>query len=83
MPPNPGMSPSRSSGKAEARHLVRNDQIARQRQLESAAEAHAVNGRDRRERRSVQTVEHGMNAFEEFANALHGRGRVHVPRLRV
>ena len=35
IPPKPGISPSRNSGKQKARHFVRDDQIARERHLES------------------------------------------------
>ena len=43
MPPKPGISPKAQFREAEASHLVRNNQVANQGQLKSAAKANAMN----------------------------------------
>src|SRR5216684_6225521 len=53
--------------KSEARHLVGNDDVAGERQLESAAEADAVNGGDGDERCGIDGVEYGVDALDELA----------------
>src|SRR5713226_6329073 len=54
--------------KSEARHLVGNDDVAGERQLESAAEADAVNGGDGDERCGIDGVEYGVDALDELAD---------------
>src|SRR5580692_332958 len=56
-------------GKCKTRHFVCHDDVARERQFESAPEADAMNGSDRRERRGIDGVEHGVNPLEKSAHA--------------
>ena len=69
-------------GKAKARHFVGDDQVARQRQLESAAECHAVNGGNGGERSGVDRVHHAMNSLEKIADAGETLARAASPATR-
>src|SRR5438270_5531562 len=70
-------------GKTEARQLVGNNQVARQRQLEPAAETHTVDSRDGCEWRHIDPVEHGVNALQEFAHTLWCGRRIRLLNERV
>ena len=61
--------------KAKPRHLIRDDQIASQRQLKPAAKSHPMHRRDRGQRRSIDRVENAMYAFEKCAHARNALGR--------
>src|SRR5262249_55852878 len=67
-----GDQPEAQFGKTEARQLVGDNQIAKQRKLEPAAERHAVNRRDRGQRRSVNRVRHTVDSIEEIADQRGG-----------
>src|SRR5258708_991682 len=56
-------------GEGEARHLVGDDDVAGEGQLEAATKADAVNGGDSNERRGVDGVEHTVDALEELTHA--------------
>ena len=67
-PRNPAESrnqPQPQFRKAKSRHAVRNNNVANQRQLESAAKRDAVHRRDRRQRRRVERVHHGSECAPE------------------
>ena len=80
IPPKPGIKPEAQLGKAETRHFVGDYQIAGERQLESAAECHAVYGGDSGERSRVDRIHHAMNSLEEIAHTCETRAGRH--RLR-
>src|SRR5579862_5429459 len=66
-------------GKTESRHFIRHDQIAKKRQLKSAAESNPVHRRDRRKRSRINRVSHPVNPLNELAhtgNPLRGRQRL-------
>src|SRR6266853_6364885 len=56
-------------GEREAGHFVGDDDVAGEGQLETAAEADAVDGGDSSERRDVDGVEHSVDALEELTHA--------------
>ena len=60
--------------KTETRHFIRHDQIAKQRQLESAAESNPVHCRNRRERSRINRVSHAVNSLNELAHARNPLG---------
>src|SRR5205807_7399963 len=68
-PAEAGNEPKTQLRKTEARHLVRDNQIASQRQLEAAAKRNSVHRRDRGQRRSIDGAENAMYAFEKCAYA--------------
>src|SRR5580692_1317542 len=66
-------------GKTKSRHLIRHNQIAKQRQLKSTAESNPVHRRNRRKRRRINHVSHTVNALDKIAhagNALRRRQRL-------
>src|SRR5579862_1538027 len=62
-------------GKTEARHFIRNDQIAKQRQLKSAAESNPVHRRNRRKRCCINRNSYAVNPFDKLAHASDTLGR--------
>ena len=60
-------------GDAEARALVDDAQVARERELEPAAERHAVDRGDARLREPLQAPQHGFESLDERAE-LDGSG---------
>src|SRR5208282_4275717 len=66
-PAESGDQPKSKLGKTKARQLIGDDQITRERELESASKCDAVDRGDRRERCFVERVHDAMNAFEKVA----------------
>src|SRR5579862_8453610 len=56
-------------GKTESRHLIRHNQIAKQRQLKSTAESNPVHRRDRRKRSRINRISYPVNPLDEIAHA--------------
>src|ERR1700690_1777678 len=55
--------------KAEARHFVRYDQVADQRQSQAAAHAQAMHSREGNERRPINRIEHFVDSLQKSAHA--------------
>ena len=83
MPPNPGIRPKSQFGKAETRHLVGDDEIANQGQLEPAAEGYSVDSGDGGQRRSIDRVHDFVDAFQKFPHAARRRLLIHSLRAVV
>src|SRR5580700_7044889 len=62
-------------GKTESCHLIRHDQIAKQRQLKSAAESNSVHRRNRRKLCRINRVSHTVNSLDEVTHAGDTLGR--------
>ncbi len=60
--------------KTKSRHLIRNNQIARERQFEAAAKRKPVHGRYGRERRFVESVHYRVDALDEISQAWKSLG---------
>ena len=56
-------------GKAKARHFVGDNQIARERQFESASKGDAVDRGNRGKRGGVDCIHYTMNSFQKVADA--------------
>jgi len=56
-------------GETEARHFVRDDEIAEESEFEAAAHTEAVNSSKRDERRGVDGIGHAVDALDEFSEA--------------
>ncbi len=59
---------------AKARHLVRDNQVASQRQLESAAKSDSMHRGNRRQRRRIDGIQNPVYAFEKCAHARRAFG---------
>ncbi len=71
IPPKPGISPSRSSGKQNLAIFVRDDQIANQRQLESAAKRDPLHRRDRSSAATRRSHSSPVNPLQEVPQPRH------------
>src|SRR5581483_824660 len=70
-------------GEAEAGHLVGHDEVAGERQLKTAAEGNAMHRSDRDQRRSINRVQHTMNAFQKIAYTVQPLRRVQLLAAQV
>ena len=69
--------------KTESRHLVRDDEIAHQRQLETSTEGHSLHSRNRGQRRAIDRVQHAVNAFQKVAHPGHRLRFLHLMRALI
>ena len=83
IPPNPGISPSRNSGKQN--RAMRSAIIMSQTSASSkpAAKSHPMHRPDRGQRRRIECVHHGVNTLQKLPHPAQGRGLFHLlPALK-
>src|ERR1022692_2122691 len=71
-PAKPRNQPQPELRKTKPRHLVGNNQIASQRQLESSPEGHSMHRRNRSQWRSIEQIQHAVDALQKIPHALCG-----------
>ena len=69
--------------KTKARHLIGDDQIAYQRQLEPSAERYAMHRRDRGERRCIDRIQDAVNPLQKVAHSFDRSRLFHLLRAEI